>query len=786
MDRCNGCVYENFRRMKDPTNIQPNSVVIVGEAPGSMEVVKGVPFIGPSGDLLERSCALVGLPSFRSMYITNVMMCRPPAGVIKKDAIFRCAPRLQAELKAVNPKLIIVLGTVALQAVMGDSSLKITQCHGVTLNWNGSTVIPALHPAAILRAPGEYKSFVSDLFKGKQLLDGVKMYDAGSPEYYVPQSLYEVQRAMEYLIRRGIRQKNFIVGADIETGDKNRILCLGICYQKNCVIIFKEEFIPFLAPLLSSQYIKFCWHNGQYDTSYLWWMKLLARIDHDCILLQYCLNEHEGDKALELLATRYLGIQNYKNVPKNYTKKGDVGYESVPTSVLWPYLAKDCDYTFQIAYILGPKVERDPDLKKLYYNLLIPASNFLRRVSSNGLYPNYGYIEQLREDFIQEEERLEDRIMDAVQHLWNPEEYKQATGAQTAKDMFKPSSPKQLKYMLFTKMGLVNKTRKKGSTDKEVLKSLEGKHPVIPLLLDLRSAAKTRGTYIDGTLKRVGADGRVHSFFTLYKTVTGRLSSRNPNLQNIPRESKIKQIFCAAPGNALIEADYKGAELRVLAYLSGDKALTQVFVDGRDPHVEVAIELYGKDFTDDQKIRAKAVNFGIAYGRTEFSLAREYNISLNEALAMIDKWSHMYPQAWQYLLQCDEDARTGKVLVTPFGRKRRFGLITQEKLNELENEARNFRVQNIASDLNLLSGMDMEIGLSLHNYMLVNLVHDSIVAEGPFDLDLIRACCEHMKSVMSASPKKYLGTSIPFVADVKIGHTWGALTKEKDFWKELE
>ena len=773
--------------MKDPVNLQHNDVVLVGEAPGALEIAKGIPFVGQPGDLLERSCALVGLPTFRSMYITNALMCRPPAGQIKKEAIFRCSPRLQAELKVVNPKLIIALGTTAIQSVMGDSSLKITQCHGVAMSWNNAIVIPALHPAAVLRAVGEYKSFVTDLFKGKQMLDGVKAYDAGSPEYFVPQSLYEVQRAMEYLIRRGIRQKNFIVGADIETGDHNRILCLGVCYQKNCVIIFKEEFIPFLAPLLSSQYIKFCWHNGQYDTSFFWWMKILARIDHDTILLQYCLNEHEGDKALELLATRYLGIPNYKGGPKLYTKKGDVGYESVPTHILWAYLAKDCDYTFQLAYILGPRVERDPDLKKLYYDLLLPASNFLRRVSSNGLYPNYGYIEQLREEFIQEEERLEDKIIDAVQHLWNPEEYRRDTGAgPSAKEMFKPSSPKQLKWMLFTKMGLVNKTRKKGSTDKEVLKSLEGKHPVIPLLLDLRSATKTRGTYIDGTVKRVAVDGRVHSFFTLYKTVTGRLSSRNPNLQNIPRESRIKQIFCAAPGNVLIEADYKGAELRVLAYLSGDKSLTQVFVDGRDPHVEVAIELYGKDFTDDQKIRAKAVNFGIAYGRTEFSLAREYNISLNEALAMIDKWSHMYPQAWEYLLQCDEDARTGKVLVTPFGRKRRFGLITQEKLNELENEARNFRVQNIASDLNLLSSMNMEIPLSLHNFKLVNLVHDSIVSEGPYDLDLIRTVSERMKATMSASPKKYLGTDIPFVADIKIGQTWGALTKEKDFWKELE
>jgi DNA polymerase-1 len=340
--------------------------------------------------------------------------------------------------------------------------------------------------------------------------------------------------------------------------------------------------------------------------------------------------------------------------------------------------------------------------------------------------------------------------------------------------------------LLFTKIGLVNKTRKKGSTDKEVLKSLEGQHPVVPLLLELRSATKTRGTYIDGTLKRVATDGRVHSFFTLYKTVTGRLSSRNPNLQNIPRESKIKQIFCAAPGNVLIEADYKGAELRVLAYLSGDKSLTQVFLDGRDPHVEVAIELYGKDFTDDQKIRAKAVNFGIAYGRTEFSLAREYGISLNEALAMIDKWAHMYPDAWEYLLGCDEDARTGKVLVTPFGRKRRFGLITQEKINELENEARNFRVQNIASDLNLLSAMNMEQGLLGWGFKLVNLVHDSIVSEGNYDLDLIKHVSNHMKHIMSASPKKYLNTDIPFVADVKIGYTWGALTKEKDFWKELE
>lgn len=236
----------------------------------------------------------------------------------------------------------------------------------------------------------------------------------------------------------------------------------------------------------------------------------------------------------------------------------------------------------------------------------------------------------------------------------------------------------------------------------------------------------------------------------------------------------------------LIEADYKGIELRVLAYLSGDENLINIFREGRDPHSEVALEMYGPGFTKDQRVRAKAVNFGIAYGRTEYTLAAEYGISVIEGRAMIAAWYRKFPQAAEYLFQCDRDAQLGRVLVSPFGRKRRFGLVNKDTVKELKNEARNFRVQGVASDLNLKAAIRMEPGLDSMDVKIVNLVHDAIMTECMYDLDLIHTTLDYMKSIMTKVPQVELNTNIPFDVDFKIGTVWGALLEEEEFWKQQE
>jgi DNA polymerase-1 len=261
----------------------------------------------------------------------------------------------------------------------------------------------------------------------------------------------------------------------------------------------------------------------------------------------------------------------------------------------------------------------------------------------------------------------------------------------------------------------------------------------------------------------------------LHGTVTGRLSSRKPNLQNIPRDSKIKNIFCAAPGNVLIEFDYKGAELRVLAYLSQDDFLRNVFLTGRDLHDEVAAFLFGQNFTKEQRVKAKNVNFGIAYGRTHYTIAEEFKMSEIEAKALLDEWFRRAPKAHKFLLECDGKAERGEVLVTPFGRKRRFGLISDVKVQELRNEARNFPIQSIASDLNLSAGRNMESEISALKGMIVNLVHDNTIVEVKDDPAIIKEAILVGTKHMVNAPKIYLNTDVPFEVEVKVGKVWGEL-----------
>jgi DNA polymerase-1 len=225
----------------------------------------------------------------------------------------------------------------------------------------------------------------------------------------------------------------------------------------------------------------------------------------------------------------------------------------------------------------------------------------------------------------------------------------------------------------------------------------------------------------------------------------------------------------------LIEADYKGAELRVLAHMSGDEFLMNCFIEGRDLHSEVAIAFFGENFTHEDRMKAKTVNFGIPYGRTEFSLAEAFNMTRQEAQELINKWFARAPKAEKYLQNCADAVVEGRTLVTPFGRKRRFGLVSKDTLHGLQNEARNFTIQSVSSDLTLLSAMRCEDRIAELGGGILNLVHDSILVEVPDDDAVVECAIDAMKEAMENVPKIYLRAEVPFVAEFSTGYQWGNL-----------
>lgn len=779
--QCEQCAYGRYPKI--PRSVpHPAQLAIVGEAPGNSELARKQPFVGLSGKLLRRTLDSVGISDTRNVFITNAMLCRPPVGKpIQRDPVNKCRGRLIEELKIAQPKVILALGNTALHSLTGSFNYKITNEQGRVLEsplLPGTLIVPCFHPAKILRTPGDFKSFKAAFEYAAHLLHGGTIRHPGFTKFIVA----DPKLMRDYI---DFLSKYEVLGSDIETGGtrllESKVLDLGIAYEKNKVIIFPEPLIPRLKPLFELKKPLWVWHNGQFDTGYLRRYGLPARIDHDTILQHYCLNENEGGHDLETLSAQFLGAEDYKgDIHKIAGGKKTMeleGYSKVPKEILYPYLAKDCDYTLQLHNLFLPKVEEDPDLKKLYYELLLPATRFLRRVQRTGIYPNKEYLFELEEKLHAKAKSINKEILEHVKDLWDPIQYMEATKAKKLPKKFNPASSKQLSWLVYDVMRFKPMRGKGRSTDKEVIAHYKDEHPMMPLIAELRSTRKMMSTYVKGVLKNITIDDRVHSSYLLFSTVTGRLSSRGPNLQNIPNDPDIRAIFQAPPGRRLMEADYKAAELRVLAHISGDPYLKQVYEEGRDLHSEVAEMFFGPNFTKMQRVQAKTFNFGIAYGRTEYSIAEAFGISVEEARMLIAQWFARAPKAAEYLLSCDAAAERGEVLVTPFGRKRRFGLVTPEIVDDLKNEARNFRIQSIASDLTLTSAMALETPIKMFDAKIVNLVHDSILIEMPDRDDLVQPLAKLVTSTMSHIPKIKLGATIPFEADVHVGYKWGYLNE---------
>jgi DNA polymerase-1 len=287
-------------------------------------------------------------------------------------------------------------------------------------------------------------------------------------------------------------------------------------------------------------------------------------------------------------------------------------------------------------------------------------------------------------------------------------------------------------------------------------------------MLRHRREQKLYGTYVKGIRKRTYR-GRVHSTFLLHGTTTGRLASRNPNLQNIPRESSIRQQFVPAPGNVFVQGDYRTIELRVMASESSDTFLRDIFREDRDIHDEFSFVFFGPNFTKEQRVRTKAFVYGLSYGREPFSIAQEFGVPLREAqdyshqmFAMMPGVSTWRDQIMEQVLLSQED------LVTTFGRHRRFWLITQENKKDVINQALAFKPQSTASDVNLSSFIRLRRDYGMATRIPV---HDSILVECPSRdaPDVART----MVRVMEETAAELLGDFVPFPVDIKYGMNWG-------------
>lgn len=350
-----------------------------------------------------------------------------------------------------------------------------------------------------------------------------------------------------------------------------------------------------------------------------------------------------------------------------------------------------------------------------------------------------------------------------------------------ADEEFNINSPKQLGTILFEKLGLKSskKTKKGYSTGAEVLEKLVGKHEIIEKILEYRKLAKLKSTYGDGLLAVIDdVSGRIHSKFNQTITATGRISSAEPNLQNIPVRTElgreIRKMFVAKPGYVLVDADYSQIELRVLAHISGDENLTEAFKNNDDIHTSTASKLFSvpqSEVTPILRARAKTVNFGIVYGMSDFSLAKDLGISVKEAKMYIDSYFEKYRGVKKYMETTIETAKIGGYVSTLFGRRRSIPEINSSNFmvrSSGERMARNTPIQGTAADIIKIAMVSVERCLREQKLKsrLILQVHDELIIETL--LEEREQVCEILKNCMENA----VTLSVPLVAETNFGSSW--------------
>lgn len=784
--RCERCPYQRSRVI-GPRGPEDSRIAVVGEAPGREELKRGKPFVGPSGKLLKAQCDEVGI-DLSGVYITNSLSCMPTKNggeKIPRSVIAGCRERLMTQLTSYPRDLVIGLGGTAFRSLSGKETPGILSARGQVFDYNSSAgsfpVLPTIHPAFVLRTGGaQLPLLTKDLRYAREIIEG-RRREPGTVKWAVVEDDDEVALAI-----RGLKSCR-LLALDIESGSLNRespMLYVGIAWEKNKVLIFPWNIVlahhSAFKSLFESDSIEWIFHNGQFDTSFLVREGFNIRISHDTMLAAYVLDETKGTHGLKYLAATELGSNEWVDDIRGWLSK-DASFQVIPRTNIVKYLAKDADSTFQLHPILQNRIDTDRKLRRVYDTILVPGANLFREVEMHGFWLDTAASNKLRDE-------LKDKITAVKLELIKMA--REISGGRMRD--YNPSSVPQTRRILYGYLRLepIEEERRYfgGTTRRDDLERLES-HPFVDTLLAYRKMTKTDGTYIRGVPAKVGSDNRLHTKFKLIGTVTGRPSSEEPNMMNIPKyddekpgpyDVNVKLMFGAPKGRTLIELDYSQAELRLLAALSGDEGLIEIYREGRDLHSEVAAKMFGPDFTDFERRAAKTINFGVVYGLTAAGVAKRLKISEADAQKHIDTWFAAMPRAQRYLEWCASHPMRGKPLRSPTGRLRRWGLVDESTIYKLRNQAKNAPIQVGASDFTLISATTVQPRLREEwDASVVNYIYDALVIEAPNDPVTIDEVARYVSGVMSDTPTRYVGDTVPFTVDVKVGRNWGQLEKYK-------
>jgi len=527
----------------------------------------------------------------------------------------------------------------------------------------------------------------------------------------------------------------------------------------------RDAVLTALKPLLESPLKHKLGHHLKYDMHILANYGIsLAGHRYDSMLESYVLDSVATRHDMDSAAEKYLGIKtiHFEDVAGKGAKQ--ITFNQVDVDRATEYSAEDADVTLQLHSALWPKIEALPRLKLLYESIEQPLVPVLYRMERTGVLVD-------RELLKIQSSQLAARMLEL-----QAEAHAQAGGA------FNVDSPKQLQEILFGKLGIpvIRKTPTgQPSTAEDVLEELAASHALPKLILEYRGIAKLKSTYTEKLPEQINpTTGRIHTSYHQGVAATGRLSSTDPNLQNIPIRTlegrRIRQAFVAPAGHALVAADYSQIELRIMAHLSGDDALLRAFAEDLDIHQATAAEVFGatlETVSTDQRRSAKAINFGLIYGMSAFGLARQLGIGRGEAQKYVDLYFERYPGVKRYMEETRRRARETGFVETVFGRRLYLPEIqsrNQALRQYAERSAINAPMQGTAADIIKRAMIDVDAWLQNSGTpaRLIMQVHDELVLE--VAVDAVDAVSAQLRKRMARAAQ----LNVPLKVDVGVGANW--------------
>ncbi|WOE30387.1 MULTISPECIES: DNA polymerase I [unclassified Acinetobacter] len=523
----------------------------------------------------------------------------------------------------------------------------------------------------------------------------------------------------------------------------------------------RDDILQQIQPILENNQIKKIGHHLKYDAHVLknhgielqgWYF--------DTMLASYVLNAVATRHGMDDVARLYLShlTTTYEQVAGKGAKQKTFNQIDIETAA--HYAAEDAHVTYRLYEVLHAKLQPYPELLKLLHDVEMPVARVLTQMEENGIQLDLAFLDQLSEEFSKTIQQLESEIIEL------------------AGEEFNVASPKQVGEILFEKLGLKGgKKTATGqySTSENILEKIE--HPITGLILHYRGLAKLKSTYTEGLSKQANNNShRVHTSYHQALTATGRLSSTDPNLQNIPiREQigrQIRQAFIAPPDRVLLAADYSQIELRLMAHFSQDDALLHAFNHGQDVHRRTAAEVLGiaiEDVTADQRRQAKAVNFGLLYGMSEFGLTRQLGFSREESRAYIAQYFRRYPGVYDYMERTRQTAREQGFVETILGRRLYTpDILANNKMikQSAERAAINAPLQGSAADIIKMAMIEVDQILPKDHAQMLLQVHDELV----FEVDT--AYAEELTVQLKTVMQSVLNLSVPLIVEVGQGHNW--------------